>query len=113
MAAKGSAEHKAAISKGIKRHHRLKKKAAKEGRVYKKRKVRSDSGVKKGTAFKLGPKFKKNAKKLAKKSTKKKAASKAKTATKAPAKPKRKKRADKGKKRGINQMATLRQMNKM
>jgi len=106
MAAKGSAEHKQAISKGIKRHHRLKKAAAKRGKPYKKRKPRSDAGVKKGTAFKLGPKFKKNAKKLSKKTT-------AKKAVKAPAKPKRKKRADKGKKRGINQMATLKQMNKM
>lgn len=99
MAAKGSAEHKKAISKGIKRHHRLKKAAAKRGTVYKKRKPRSDAGVKKGRAFKLGPKFKKAAKKA--------------TKAKAPAKPKRKKRADKGKKRGINQMATLKQMNKM
>lgn len=43
-----SDEHKAKISKGIKRHHKLKKKALKAGKVYKKRKVRSDVGSKKG-----------------------------------------------------------------
>jgi hypothetical protein len=75
MAAKGSAEHKKAISKGIKRHHRLKKAAAKRGKVYKPRKKRADTGKSKG--FKLGPNFK-------------------------PAKlKKRKKRSDKGKSRGF------------
>ena len=56
MAARGSAEHKKAISKGIKRHHKLKKAAAKRGKTYKPRKPRKDTGKSKG--FKLGPKFK-------------------------------------------------------
>lgn len=44
-----SDEHKAKLSKALKRHHRLKKKAVKAGKVYKPRKARSDSGKKKGS----------------------------------------------------------------
>ncbi len=116
MAAKGSAEHKKAISKGIKRHHKLKKAAAARGKVYKKRKKRSDTGKPKG--FKLGPNFKPA--KL-KKVRRKKRSDKGKPRgfklgpNFKPAKLKkvrRKKRSDKGTKRGVNQMATLKQMNK-
>jgi len=120
MATKGSAEHKKAISKGIKRHHRLKKAAIKRGKPYVKRKPRSDAGVTKGPAFKLGSKFKKAIKKTTPKRKKRSDKGKARGYKLGPNfKPakkvkvvKRKKRSDKGKKRGINQMATLKQMNR-